>query len=787
VIREIRFLSFLERNRQRVPRLRAGSPVAYALAALIVIGAVLLPVTLDPWFPGILYATLFPAIMIATFIGGVGPGLVAIALGTVALWFVIYPLVATVQIADLSRIRISGAFVVTGFLGVVVVGLLKASIGRIRELNAFKLALFESNPDAILVIDGEGRIIRANERAVGLFGYACDALINQPVEILLPDRLKSGHFSHRTAFFANPQRRKMGAGLALLGRRADGCEFPVEVQLGPIKLSSEVDVMAIVRDITEQKAAAELLMESGRQQAMLEERERGAEEVRRWAAAFENAAVGIAIADANSNTIKSANPAFAAAHGMSVAELEGMQISDIYTPQERIRVGALLSSVDQGGHVSYETMHVRKNGIAFPARTDIASVRDAAGNVIYRIASVMDISERRLTERKLVQAQKMEAIGNLTGGMAHDFNNLLGVIIGNLQLLSETIHDSPEQEEFCADALGAARRGADLTRRLLAFGRRQPLRPESTDINRLITEVTRFLGRMLGEDIAVSLNLSPDLAPTVIDPVQLESTIANLAGNARDAMPRGGRLIIATSLARLDDEYVTQHPEAVPGDYVVVEVTDTGAGMSSDTMTQIFEPFFTTKPPGEGTGLGLSMVFGFMKQSGGHINVYSELGHGTTVRLYVPYRLNGEMPVENVPSRVVIGGNESILLVEDDPQMRRTVTKQLTELGYVVSDVASAATALTVLSTARFDLLLADVVMAGEMDGIELVDKVALLCPSMKALLMSGFPGARLEKSPGTGLRTRLLSKPFEQDDLALAIREALATAQESIQNRGGC
>src|SRR5579862_3362763 len=261
-----------------------------------------------------------------------------------------------------------------------------------------------------------------------------------------------------------------------------------------------------------------------------------------------------------------------------------------------------------------------------------------------------ETSARNQAEARLIQAQKMEAIGNLTGGLAHDFNNLLGIIIGNLDLLRGVLKTRPaaaqEADELTHEALDAAIRGADLTKRLLAFARRQPLQPEHVNINELVSGMVKLLRRTLGETIEVSLDLSPDMWPVTVDPAQLEASLANLATNARDAMPAGGKLMIATMNRHLDADYSVQNPEVTPGDYAVIEVSDTGSGMLPDVMSRIFEPFFTTKPHGKGTGLGLSMVFGFMKQSGGHINCYSEPGAGTTFRLYLPRTASGTGPAD---------------------------------------------------------------------------------------------------------------------------------------------
>jgi PAS domain S-box-containing protein len=415
---------------------------------------------------------------------------------------------------------------------------------------------------------------------------------------------------------------------------------------------------------------------------------------------------------------------------------------------------------------------VRPNGDVRWVSVDDGEQTDSVGKLA---GTMQDITERRLIEQQLAQAQKMEAIGNLTGGMAHDFNNLLGVISGNLFLLSEALEGNAELKEVCHDAAEAANRGAELTSRLLAFGRRQSLQPQATDINQLITETTKLLARILGEDITVELRLGEGLRSTIVDPAQLEAAIANLVTNARDAMPKGGKLTIATSGVYLDADYAALYPDVAAGDYKLIEVTDTGTGMPPDVEARIFEPFFTTKPLGKGTGLGLSMVFGFIKQSGGHISVYSEPSRGTTIRLYIPYRTDSSEPVAVAPPRRIVGGDEHILLVEDDAAMRRVAARQLKELGYAVSDAASAVLALQILDRGTtFDLLLTDVVMPGEMDGIDLATAAAQRCPRLKVLLMSGFPEARFEQRALGEVRPRLITKPFHRGVLAAVLRELL-------------
>jgi PAS domain S-box-containing protein len=527
-----------------------------------------------------------------------------------------------------------------------------------------------------------------------------------------------------------------------------------------------------------EQRTAELVTANRRLGQEVEERERAAVELRRWADAFANAAFGMAITDPKTNTVRFANHALAVMLGMTTAEAEGMAAKDGYPVEEHARLPILMAAADRTGNVVFTTRHRRKDGTTYPALMNVTSVRDADGTVLYRIISVLDITETQRTEDELRQAQKMEAIGNLTGGMAHDFNNILAIIIGNLDLARPRVKGDAKADELVGECLDAALRGADLTRRLLAFARRQPLRPQRFDVNDLVGEAVKLLRRLLDDNIMISLHLAPDLWPVLADPAQLEAALANLATNARDAMPQGGKLLIATANRPLDDDYAATHPEVVPGDYAMVEVSDTGAGMSPEVASRIFEPFFTTKEVGKGTGLGLSMVFGFIKQSGGHINVYSELGTGTTVRLYLP---RTGAAAEALPSAVPVAyagaTGETVLAVEDNAGLLRVVVRQLEELGYRVLAADGAEAALTILASENVDLLFSDVVMPGEVDGFALARRVLALQPTIKVVLTSGFPEAKINGNIESLVRSaRLLSKPYRKVELARVLREALGS-----------
>lgn len=497
----------------------------------------------------------------------------------------------------------------------------------------------------------------------------------------------------------------------------------------------------------------------------------------RYRAIFETAVDAIIVSDQH-GIIQEFSRAAESMTGYRAAELIGQNMRVLLPPamrQEPERYTArYLWTID-------ELEVCRKDGSVFPAHLSIAEWW--AGGYRHFTGILRDLTvqhreqvERTKLEAQLHQAQKMEAIGNLTGGMAHDFNNMLGVIIGNIDLLRDLKGDDPDIDELTREALDAAFRGADLTRRLLAFARQQPLRPQHVDVNELVSGITRLLRRTIGEDVEISLDLAAELWPVVVDPAQLEASLTNLATNARDAMADGGRLMIVTGNRTLDTDYAAQHAEVVPGGYVMLEVSDTGCGMTPEVMHRIFEPFFTTKSRDKGTGLGLSMVFGFIKQSGGHIGVYSEPGIGTTFRLFLP-RMAEDVPAveESCATPLLHGRGESVLVVEDNAALRRVVTRQLGELGYRVLAAENAAAGLELLDRQSIDLLLTDIVMPGGINGRELARRARQRWPSIKIVFTSGFSEARLNGDGGPlAACTPLLSKPYRKEDLASAAREAL-------------
>jgi PAS domain S-box-containing protein len=387
-------------------------------------------------------------------------------------------------------------------------------------------------------------------------------------------------------------------------------------------------------------------------------------------------------------------------------------------------------------------------------------------------------AQLRQHEEALRQAQKMEAIGQLTGGVAHDFNNLLQIIVGNLEMLQQHLPaEFGRLRRAATQAMNGAQRAASLTQRLLAFSRRQPLDPKSVDVNVLVRGMSELLHRTLSEAIAVETVLGAGLWRVEADPTELEAAILNLAVNARDAMPEGGRLTIETANTYIDEAYAALHVEVTPGQYVVICISDTGSGMDSETMAQAFDPFFTTKPVGKGTGLGLSQVYGFVKQSGGHVKIYSEIGQGTTIKTYLPRLLGSAAAAEETDQLLVPEGttDETILVVEDDDDVRTYAVETLRELGYRVIEAHDGPSALRLLERQpRVDLLFTDVVLPDGMTGAALAREIAQLRPGTKVLFTTGYARNAIIHHGRLDKGVQLITKPFTRDGLAAKIRDVL-------------
>jgi PAS domain S-box-containing protein len=427
--------------------------------------------------------------------------------------------------------------------------------------------------------------------------------------------------------------------------------------------------------------------------------------------------------------------------------------------------------------IGREVVGRRKDGSTFPMDLSVGEAKQDGESIFVGI--IHDLTERKLTERQLQQAQKMEMVGQLSGGIAHDFNNLLTVIVGNAEHLSEQLKSRLDLRQLADDICQAGERGAELTRRLLAFSRRQLLRPRAIDCHELIASTSKLLKRTLRENIEVTTAFNIDAIFAFADSGQLESAVLNLALNAQDAMAAGGRLTISTGIASLDDNYQGAHPDIESGEYAMIAVTDNGEGMTSDVAARAFEPFFTTKEVGKGSGLGLSMVYGFVKQSNGHVSIYSEPGLGTTVRIYLPNVTPNGSRSSSQPAAdedALPGGNETILVVEDDPFVRSSVILRVESLGYkVVLAVDGREAVMKLRTNPEIDMLFTDIVMPGGMSGWEVAELAQQMRPGLPTVFTSGYALEALVDQGRAPVKSIVLTKPYRKAELAHRLREALA------------
>ncbi|MGY0781942.1 response regulator [Azospirillum argentinense] len=480
--------------------------------------------------------------------------------------------------------------------------------------------------------------------------------------------------------------------------------------------------------------------------------------------------------------VTSWNPGAQRFKGYAAAEIIGRHFSHFYTDDDQ-RAGVperALSIALNEGKFEAEGWRVRKDGARFWAHVLIDPIRDDTGKLIGFAKVTRDITERKRaqevleeTRAALFQSQKMEAVGQLTGGIAHDFNNHLQIIGANLQLLrARALGD--EELSLVDNALAAVDRAATLASRLLAFARRQPLNPTVVNVGRVVQTMTDLLRRTLGESIEIETIVAGGLWDTSADVSQLENAILNLAVNARDAMQGRGKLTIEAGNAELDDAYAARHDEVSAGQYVLVAVSDTGGGIAPDVLERVFEPFFTTKPVDKGTGLGLSMIHGFVKQSGGHVKIYSEVGHGTTVKIYLP-RVRAAEQEPPGGTTDIRGGSERVLVVEDDPDVRAAAVALVRSLGYRTMEAANAEAALNLLDNgARADLLFTDVVMPGTINARDFARRVQEVCPALRVLFTSGYTANAIVHHGRLDEGVSLLSKPFSREALAAKMRHVL-------------
>ena len=623
----------------------------------------------------------------------------------------------------------------------------------------------------VFMLDTNGLVRTWNKGAERLKGYAADEIIGKPFSTFYTPEDRQKDLPAKALATAAETGRFATEGWRV---RKDGSRFWALVVLDAIR-DEEGGLLGfakVTRDITERQQAHNDLLESERRYRRLVE-----------------AVVDYAIFQLDpSGHVATWNPGAERIKGYRPEEIIGRHFNTFYTPEELEKdVPKLaLREAAEKGRFEAEGWRLRKDGTRFWASVVIDRITDESGAIVGFAKVTRDLTERKQAQdelhrvqEQLVASQKLEAVGQLSGGIAHDFNNLLMIVLGNIENAERNSRNvgGPNLHRALANAKRGAQRAAALTSRLLAFSRRQALDPKPINLNGFLSGLQEFLQRTLGERIEVQSVGSAGLWQIEADVNHLESTIVNLAINARDAMPDGGKLTIEAANVSADEDYSRANPELAAGQYVVISVSDTGIGMTPDVLNHAFEPFFTTKEPGQGTGLGLSQVYGFVKQSGGHVKIYSEIGEGTSIKMYFPRHAGSAQPSseeadEFVPEGVAV---ETILVVEDDADLRTYVSDVLRDLNYRILSAASAQAALTILlqEHQHVDLLLTDVVMPG-INGRELGRRARQIRPKLRILYMTGYSRNAVVHQGRLDEGIDLLEKPVTQARLALKIRELL-------------
>jgi PAS domain S-box-containing protein len=632
---------------------------------------------------------------------------------------------------------------------------------REREESEARVAgIIGSAMDAILTVDEEQRLVVFNAAAERMFGCPAAEALGKPLDRFLPERSRAAYGQLlREIDEAAVSGRTMGSVGELCAVRAGGEEFPIDATLSQVKVGGRKLSTVIIRDITERQEAERALRES---QALFHD--------------FMHHSPALAFIRDSDGRLVYVNAAYERFFGRSSTDLEGTTLLTVVPEATARELHALYEQVlTEDRPLQAEQSLPGPDGQPHDCRFYLFPFTDATGRRFLG-GLVLDVSDQRNLEEQLRQAQKMDAVGRLAGGVAHDFNNMLAVINGYSEIVLDQLPpDSPLREAI--EEIGkAGARAAGLTRQLLAFSRKQIVAPKVLDLNEVVTSVDTLLQRLIGEDITLVSLPAPTPALVRADPAHLEQVIVNLAVNARDAMPQGGILTVEVHTVELDLAYAGEHLEVEPGSYVMLAVSDTGTGMDEATQARIFEPFFTTKEHGKGTGLGLATVYGIAKQSGGAVWVYSELGRGTTFKVYLPRVTDTKSSADEGTSIVPVTGTETILLVEDDPMVREMVQIALQQNGYTVLAANSPEEAVRLCRELGqpIHLLLTDVVMPGK-SGRETAEEVAALRPAVKVLFMSGYTDDAIVRHGVLHAETAFIQKPFALADLMRKLREVLA------------
>jgi PAS domain S-box-containing protein len=624
--------------------------------------------------------------------------------------------------------------------------------------------------DAFLQMNETGTVIDWSPKAEAMFGWSRREAIGRKLsDLIIPPENRAAHAERLAEFLKNARHGNPGRRYEAVSLRRDGKRINTEGSVSALRRGNGYVINCFIRDITERVQVEN-------------DRDRNREFLDRI---IENISIAILVKDARDLRYVLVNKAAEELLGLPRGQIVGRTARDIFPAA----TADVIDNNDDQLLISKSNFFVGEHAVQSPdgrtrlVTTNRLTISKQNGEVQYILGVVEDVTERRAMEDQLRQSQKMESIGQLTGGIAHDFNNMLQIITGTIDLFRDAVQDKPHLASIVKLISEAADRGADLTGHLLAFARRQPLQPCATDINALTVQSEKLLRRTLGGQIDIELRLEQAVWPALVDPTQLTTALLNLAVNARDAMPNGGKLTLETSNFVVDESCVNgnrdvHREEEAPrsGSYVVIAVRDTGCGIPEAIRQRVFEPFFTTKAVGKGTGLGLSMVYGFIKQSNGYIKLCSEDGQGTTFKLYLPRAAADVVQAMEVPETALAGGSETILVVEDDPLVRSSLIIQLQGLGYQTLAAANAAEALAIADRGEpFDLLLTDVIMPGGMNGRELSEEMAKRRSPLKVLFTSGYAENAIVHHGRVDPGVHLLVKPYRESHLASMARQILA------------
>lgn len=622
-------------------------------------------------------------------------------------------------------------------------------------------AILKSAVDGIVTIDDAGIIDSVNPATERMFGYRADELIGRNVKILMPSPYHEEHDGYLDRYLETAEKKIIGIGREVVGRRKDGSVFPLDLAVSEVVLEGSRSFVGLLRDITERKEFEEALR-----------RERDFAE-----GLVETARVIVLVLDPEGRIVRY-NPYMERISGYPLDEVRGQHWFPKFVPErEHRRIRRVFKrALETKPTSAIVNPIITKDGTERVVEWHNTSLHDANGNVTGVLATGQDITERSNLESQLRQAQKMEAVGRLAGGVAHDFNTLLGSIFGYSEMVLDQLGAEHPQRRAIEQILRGAERGAKLTRQLLAFSRRQVLRPRLLDLNTVIGEMEDMLRRLMTEDIELAFELEPQLGRVKVDSGQIEQVIMNLIVNAADAQPQGGRIVIATANRDINAGHADRSAVLVAGRYVMLGVRDAGTGMDDETRSRAFEPFFTTKAQGKGTGLGLSTVYGIVRQSGGGVVIDSAPGRGTCVNIYL---LRSEDEVEDAPREAPPEapgkGSETLLLVEDDEMFLELTGEVLESQGYQVLSASSPSEALAISRRhpEPIHLLVTDMVMP-EMTGRDLARRLTEERPQLVVLLMSGYSDEILEERGAADADRAFIQKPFSTKDLARAVRELL-------------